>query len=119
MAHKCWIVASLEDQSSIESKEEMRKALSTIQGEFLQFLSDRDDLFDIVYVFHVEYLKNEEYICNITQELLTTQDSLKITQCALQESKMEIGKLHEKLQISYLSSYTPFNHIHKVDCILE
>ena len=50
---------------------------------------------------------------------MTTQDSLKSTQCTLQESKMEIEKLHEKLQISYLPSYTPLNHLHKVDCILE
>ena len=37
VAHQCWIVASLEDQSSLESKEDMWKALSTRQGEFLQF----------------------------------------------------------------------------------
>ena len=54
VAHQCWIAASLEDQSSLESKEDMWKALSTIQGEFLQFLSDRDDLIDIVDVFQGE-----------------------------------------------------------------
>ena len=51
--------------------------------------------------------------------MLTTQDSLKRTQCALQENKMEIEKLGEKLQRSYLPSYTPNNHIHKDDCILD
>ena len=52
VAHQCWIVASLEDQYSLESKEEMQKALPTIQGELLQLISDRDDLIEIVYVFH-------------------------------------------------------------------
>ena len=51
--------------------------------------------------------------------MLTTQDSLKSTQCALQESKMEIEQLHDKLQRSYLPSYTPFNHLYKDDCILD
>ena len=32
---------------------------------------------------------------------------------------MEIEKVQEKLQISHLPSYTPFNHLHKVDYILE
>ena len=32
---------------------------------------------------------------------------------------MEIEKLHEKLQRYNLPSYTPFNHIHTDDCILE
>ena len=32
---------------------------------------------------------------------------------------MEIEQLHEKLQRSYLSSYTPFINPHKVDCILD
>ena len=64
-------------------------------------------------------MKDEEEIYKLTKELLTTQYSLKNTQCALQESKMVIEKLHENLQRSYLPSYTPFIHIHKDDYILE
>ena len=120
VAHQCWIVASSEDQSSLESKEEMRKALSTIQGEFLQLLFDRADLmFELADMLHGASLKDGEEISKLAQDLLTTQDSLKSTQCALQESKMEIEKLHEKLKRYYLPSYTPFNHLHKADCILE
>ena len=33
VAHQCWIAASSEDQSSLESKEETRKVLSKIQVE--------------------------------------------------------------------------------------
>ena len=58
-------------------------------------------------------------MCKLRQYLLTTQYSLKSTQCALQESNMEIEKLHEKLQRYYLPSYTPFSHSHKADCILD
>ena len=32
---------------------------------------------------------------------------------------MEIEKHNEKLKRYYLPSYTPFNHLHKADCILE
>ena len=52
VSHQYWIAASSEDQSSLESKEEMQKALSTIQGEFLQLLSDRDYLIEIADVLH-------------------------------------------------------------------
>ena len=60
VAHQCWIAASLEDQSSLESKEEIHKELSTIQGEFLQLISDRDDLIDIADVLHGASLKDGE-----------------------------------------------------------
>ena len=50
VAHQCWIAASLEDQSSLESKEEMQNALSTIQGEFLKLISNRDDFIEVSYV---------------------------------------------------------------------
>ena len=52
VSQQCWLVASLEDQSSLESKEEMQKALSTIQGEFLKLFSDRDDLIKVADVLH-------------------------------------------------------------------
>ena len=109
----------MEDQSSFESKEEMQKELSTIQGKFLQLLYDRDDLIELADVLHGASLKDGEEICKLSQDLLTTQDSLKSTQCALQESKMEIEKLHENLKKYYVSFYTPLSHIHKADCILE
>ena len=32
---------------------------------------------------------------------------------------MDIEQLHEKLQRSHLTSYTPFNHLHKDYCTLE
>ena len=55
----------------------------------------------------------------ISQKIFSTQDSLKSTQGALQESKIEIDQLHEKLKRSHLPSYTPFSHLHKADCSIE
>ena len=55
----------------------MQKALSTLQDELLQFISDRDYLIELSDVLHVESLKDGEEICKLTQDLLTTQDSLK------------------------------------------
>ena len=119
VAHQFWIVASSEDQSSLESKEEMRKALSTIQGELLQFIYDRDYFIELSDVLYGASLKDGEEIFKLSQDLLTTQDSLKITQCALQESKIEIEKIHEKFQTYYLHYYTPLINLHKDYCILE
>ena len=93
--------------------------MTRTKANFPQLLFDRDNLRELVELLYGESLKDEEVIWNITQELLTTQDSLNITQGALQESKMEIEQLHEKVQRSHLASYTPFDHLHKVDCILE
>ena len=103
----------------MEDIENFQKATTSTKGNFLQFISDRDRLLDIVDLFYGSSLKDEEEICKVTQELFTTQYSLKSTQCALQQSKMDIEKLHEKFQRSYLPSYTPFNHPHNNDCILD
>ena len=62
VSHQCWIIASLEYQSSLEAKEEIKNALSTIQGDFLQLLSNIDDFFELVEVFHGESLKDEKDI---------------------------------------------------------
>ena len=60
VAHHFWIDSSLEDQYSLESKEEMQKALSTIQGDFFQFISDIDYLFELVEMCHGVTLKDAE-----------------------------------------------------------
>ena len=60
VSHQCWITASLEGQTFLEAKDKIQKALSTIQGDFLQLLSDRYDLFELVEVFHGESLKDEK-----------------------------------------------------------
>ena len=57
--YQCCIVASLEYQSSLKAKEEIPKTLSTIQGDFLQFLSDRDNLFELADIWYVAPLKDE------------------------------------------------------------
>ena len=74
----------------MEDMEKFHKTMTSIDGNFVHLISDRDSLLELVELFHGASLKDEEYICKITQYLLTTQYSLKSTQCALQESKMEI-----------------------------
>ena len=49
---------------------------------------------------------------------MTTQDSLRSTQSALLESNMEIEKLHQELQRSYIPSYTSVIPSHMVDFII-
>ena len=59
VSHQCWITASLDDQSSLEAKEEIQKALSTIQGDFLQFISNRDYFFELADILKRESLEDE------------------------------------------------------------
>ena len=87
MKNICW---KLEEKYSIEDMEKFQKAMTSTKGNFMQFISDRDNLFELDDVWNGASLKDEEDIFNLTQELLTTQDSFKRTQCTLQESNMEI-----------------------------
>ena len=74
----------------MEDMEKFQKAMTSTKGNFLQLLSDRDNLLECVELLYGASLKDEEENYKLTQELLTTQYSLKSTQCALQESQMEI-----------------------------
>ena len=53
-------------------------------------LSDKYHLYELVDMSHRESLKDDEEICKLNHELLTTQDSLRSTQSALLESKLDI-----------------------------
>ena len=80
MTNICW---NLEDKYSIKDMEKFQNAMASTKRNFLQLLFDRDNLLELVELLYGESLKDEEYICNLTQGLLTTQDSLNSTQCAL------------------------------------
>ena len=54
-------------------------------------------MIEIVELYHDTSLRDGEDISNITLELESTQDSLKSTHNEIQESKIQIEYLHEKL----------------------
>ena len=46
----------------MEDKEKFQKAMTSIKGNFLLLLSDRDNSLKIVEFLYGAYLKDEEYI---------------------------------------------------------
>ena len=95
----------MEDPSSIKYLEAIQEAMTDIKGKKFQFLSDRDHLFELVEMYHDASLRDVEEIEKLTLELDSTQDSLKSTHSALQESKIQIEQHHKKLSRSHSSSY--------------
>ena len=67
----------------MEDMENFQKAMISTKGNFLQLLSDRDSLLELVELLHGTSLKDEEENYKLIQQLLTTQYSLNSTQCAL------------------------------------
>ena len=88
-----------------------------IKGKCLQFLLDRDHLFEIVGMYHDPYLRDVEDIYKITLESNSTQDSFNITHSALQESDIHIEQLYEKFPRSHSPSYILDRNSHMVDFI--
>ena len=56
----------------MEDMEKFHKTMTSINGNFVHLLSDRDIPLDLVELLYGASLKDEEYIYKITQELLTT-----------------------------------------------
>ena len=109
----------MEDSSFLEAMEKIQIEMSTIQGNFSYMLLDRDHLYGLVHMIHASSLKDDEEICKFNYELMDTQDSLRSTQSALLDSKMDIDKLHQELQRSHILSYTSVSPFHMDDCILR
>ena len=65
-------------------------------------------------MYHGASLRDAKEVDKITLELESTQESLKSTQYALQEFKIQIEQLHEEFPRSHCSSYP-----HMVDCIID
>ena len=74
-------------------------------------------MIELVELYHGASLRDEDEINKINLELVTSHDCLKSTQNALQESKIHIEKLYEKLPRLHSRSYIANNHSHMVDCI--
>ena len=75
--------------------EKIQREMYAIQGNISYMLSDRYHLYDLVHIFHVSSLKDDQEICKLSVELMATQDSLTSTQSYLLEFIMEIEKLHQ------------------------
>ena len=81
-------------------------------------LSDKYHLYELVDMSHRESLKDDEEICKLNHELMTTHYSLRSTQSSLFDSNLDIEKLHQELKRSHIFSYTSISPSHMVDCIL-
>ena len=56
MKNICW---KLEEKSSIEGIEKFHKAMTSTKGNFLQLLSDRDSMLELVDLLYGASLKDE------------------------------------------------------------
>ena len=52
----------MEESSSIEDLESLRKAMRTIKGKFLHLLFDKDHLTELVKMYHRASMRNAEEI---------------------------------------------------------
>ena len=82
-----------------------KKEMVDIRGTFLQLLSNRDQIIELLEMYHSASLEYERDIDKITHDLDTTHDSLKNTQSGIWESKIQIKQLLEKMERSHFISY--------------
>ena len=80
----------MEDPYSIKYLEAILKAMRDIKGNFLQFLLDRDLLFELLRMYHDASLRDAKDIDKISFKLDSTQYYLKSTHSALQEYDIKI-----------------------------
>ena len=59
----CWEADLMEDQYSFEAMSNIQKAMPTIKGNFSQFLSNRNDMFELVELLREASLHDQELIC--------------------------------------------------------
>ena len=62
VSNSCWKFSSLEEPYFIEDMEKIERAMCTIEGNFMSFILDRNNLVDINEWLHEAYLNNNEDI---------------------------------------------------------
>ena len=65
MSVSCWKVSSLEDPSFVKGMEKIQRAMCNIEGNFMSFIFDRNNLLELNEFLHEAYLNNNEDINNI------------------------------------------------------
>ena len=68
MKNICW---KLEEKYSMEYLEKFQKAMTSTKGKFLQLLSDRDNLLELVELVHGKSMKDEKNY-KLNDVLMTT-----------------------------------------------
>ena len=52
VSNSCWRATSFEDPSFLEDMEKIQRAMCNIEGNFMYFIFDRNNLVDINYCLH-------------------------------------------------------------------
>ena len=63
VSNMCWEVALMEYQYSFEAMKNIKKAMSTIKANFSQFLSDRNDMLELVDLLQEASMHDQEISC--------------------------------------------------------
>jgi hypothetical protein len=94
VADYCWKAPRTHDEFggelSLAKFQALREALVVMKNNYLHLLSDRDHLLTLDEMYYGALKGKEEEVDKLTHELEITQDSLKSTQKALQESAMQV-----------------------------
>lgn len=92
MANYCWRILrthkNLEGEFSLADFQALREALVVMKSNYLHLLLDRDHLLMLDEIYFHALKGKEEEVDKLTHELKVTEDYLKSTQMALQESKI-------------------------------
>lgn len=90
----CWRIAmthhSLGGKPSLANFQILKEALVEMKYNYIHLLSDRDHLLMLVEIYHDVLEGKGEEVDRLIHELETTQESLKSTQMALQESVLQV-----------------------------
>jgi hypothetical protein len=110
VADCCWRASgshdSLGGEPPLVDFQALREAVVVMKSNYLHLLSDRDHLLMLGEMYHDALKGKEEEVDRLTQELEITQDSLKSSQKALQESEMQVEHLCVELSWVHPSSST-------------
>jgi hypothetical protein len=101
VAEYCWRATVTHDglggEFSTTDFQILREAVAVMRSNYQHLLMDRDYLLVIGEMYHGALKEKEDEVDRFSYELMSTQDSLKRTQRALQESESRVEQVREEL----------------------
>ena len=120
VARRCWKASSgdMEGESFLEERIALKEGMAKMKEINMDLLSERDRLHMVKEMYHCAFKKETEESERIHSRWEATYDSLKRTQEALQESRLQNDQIQRELNVPHPPSCMEKNHVHMVGTTL-
>ena len=121
VARCCWKASSgdMEGESFLEECIALKEGMSKMKESYMNLIFDREHILMVAEMYHCAFERETKESERLHSKWEATYDSLKRTQEALQESRLQIDQIQRDLNVPHPPYCMENNHVHMVVTTLD